>query len=61
MKKPILTKYCSLEESAPSASAFERKFEAYIERKVKKIMQNPEKYPFIQLITGDEEDEANGF
>ncbi len=55
MKKTILTKYCNSEEQkGSSGSIFEEKFERYIETKVKKIMKNPKKYPFIKIIDNGE-------
>ncbi|TWS95277.1 hypothetical protein [Streptococcus sp. sy018] len=54
MKKLILTKYCLSEIGKKTkSSSFEKKFESYIEKKVKKIINNPQNYPFIKVIDGD--------
>ena len=56
MKKIILTKYCNTEELEYSEDrSFEEKFELYIENKVKKIVNSPKKYPFIQIVYNREE------
>ena len=56
MKKTILTKYCNTEELEYSEDrSFEEKFELYIENKVKKIVNSPKKYPFIQIVYNREE------
>ncbi|MGT2926654.1 hypothetical protein [Streptococcus cuniculipharyngis] len=54
MKKPILTKYCSYDkDDVSTTNLFEKKFEAYIEKKVKKIINKPQNYPFIKIIDGE--------
>ncbi|HEL0145349.1 TPA: hypothetical protein TUI13_001638 [Streptococcus equi subsp. zooepidemicus] len=54
MRKPRITKKCIYkEDSRERSSSFEKSFEAYVEKKVKTIMEHPEKYPFIQLVHGE--------
>ncbi|WP_156018283.1 hypothetical protein [Streptococcus ruminantium] len=51
MKNTILTKYCNSEEAENSnTKSFEETFERYIESKIKEIVHNPKKYPFIKII-----------
>lgn len=52
MKKVLLVKaYLTGERSeAVFPSSFESRFEAYVEKTVRKIMENPAKYPFIDVI-----------
>lgn len=55
MRKTIITKYCNIEdEIASKTSVFEEKFEQYTESKVKKIVNNPKKYPFIKIVNNGE-------
>lgn len=55
MEKITITKYCNQEkQKKSSANTFEKKFEQYIESKVKKIRNNPQKYPFITIIDNGE-------
>ncbi|HEL1095210.1 TPA: hypothetical protein TVL43_001459 [Streptococcus equi subsp. zooepidemicus] len=54
MRKPMITKkYIYKEDCREHSSSFEKSFEAYVEKKVKTIMEHPEKYPFIQLVHGE--------
>ncbi|WOK45003.1 hypothetical protein RIM73_06585 [Streptococcus equi subsp. equi] len=50
MRKPMITKKCIYKEDSRECSS---SFEAYVEKKVKTIMEHPEKYPFIQLVHGE--------
>ncbi|MGT2799474.1 hypothetical protein [Streptococcus marmotae] len=55
MKKTILTRYCNSEnQQSLKSNIFEDKFEQYIENKVKKIVNNPQKYPFVKIISNGE-------
>ncbi|HEL0573091.1 TPA: hypothetical protein TUT07_001882 [Streptococcus equi subsp. zooepidemicus] len=54
MRKPRITKKCIYKEDfRERSSSFEKSFEAYVEKKVKTIIEHPEKYPFIQLVHGE--------
>lgn len=52
MKRTISTKYCHI-DSKQDVNYFEKKFEEYVERKVKKILSNPKKYPLVTVINGE--------
>lgn len=50
----MITKKCIYKEDCRErSSSFEKSFEVYVEKKVKTIMEHPEKYPFIQLVHGE--------
>ncbi len=52
MKKIVVTKFCEIDnkiEKIPTSS-FERKLENYVKKKIGKILDNPDTYPFITVI-----------
>lgn len=61
MKKAIMTRYCisGSETRERKVTSFEERFERYVEKKVKKILDYPEKYPFITVIDGEKANERD--
>lgn len=54
MPKTIITKKCLYDDEAyKSPKNLEKKFEQYIEKKVKKLIDDPDKYSFLNIISGD--------
>ncbi|MBA2796472.1 Uncharacterised protein [Streptococcus porcinus] len=55
MSKITITKNCISKECPnKKLSNFEKRFELFIEKKVKKILDHPERYPEIQVIYGED-------